>query len=58
MIWIIRFILYDDVSAFRKVFLKTTGLSPALYRRKFGTPPTAESPMDAQGKGGGAGYDG
>jgi transcriptional regulator GlxA family with amidase domain len=26
---------YDDVSAFSKVFLRTTGLPPASYRNKF-----------------------
>jgi transcriptional regulator GlxA family with amidase domain len=35
---------YDDVSAFRKVFLKTTGLLPAFYRKKFGAIPVAEIP--------------
>lgn len=33
---------YDDVSAFRKTFLKTTGLSPAVYRKKFRIIPLVE----------------
>jgi transcriptional regulator GlxA family with amidase domain len=39
---------YDDVSAFRKVFLKTTGLSPAFYRKKFAAIPAAEIPSDTE----------
>jgi transcriptional regulator GlxA family with amidase domain len=48
---------YDDVSAFRKVFLKTTGLSPASYRKKFGAP-AAEIRSDAESDGGRGSYDG
>lgn len=41
---------YSDVSAFRRLFARSTGLSPAQYRQRFTRPPDAANPgLDEEG---------